>query len=137
MVELDRNNRLLVQQGIMRIQCGRGSMGINALLAVSQKDSAGISSVDLGYAIGPRLNAAGRISDMSIGVKCLMSRDPEEADRLAATLNDLNIERRQIEADMQNSATEIINRICESKEFESLPLGLCLYDESWHQGVSH
>lgn len=136
MVELDVNNRILVHQGLLRIRNGYCRPGIAALLAVSQKDATILTAADLGYAIGPRLNAAGRISDMSIGVACLLTETFEQADLMAEKLHDLNLERREIELEMQNSAQKSIDTIIANNQDAQLPVALCLYDESWHQGVS-
>ncbi len=136
MVVLDHNNRLMVHQGLMRVKNGCCRPGISALLAVSQKDATMITSSDFGYAVAPRLNAAGRISKMSIGVECLLTTNFERADILAEKLHDLNLERREIEMDMQASAQKIINDIVAQSLNATLPVGVCLYDAAWHQGVS-
>lgn len=131
-VPLDVNNRLLVYQGLARIRAGRARIGLKALLAVSQRDARHLTAGDLGYAVGPRLNAAGRLEDMSIGVACLLTSDPAKADMLAAKLHDLNMDRRQIEADMQQKATKILDALILDAE---LPFGLVMCDAEWHQGV--
>ncbi|MBI5438719.1 MAG: single-stranded-DNA-specific exonuclease RecJ [Nitrosomonadales bacterium] len=141
-VKLDQNNRILVQQGLQRIRAGRACAGINALLQVAKKNPATASSRDLGFAVGPRLNAAGRLDDMSLGINCLLADDAVTAMQIAAKLDSLNRERRGIEADMQGSALaalEQINRRVRSTHHGAwnAPYGACLvlFDETWHQGV--
>jgi single-stranded-DNA-specific exonuclease len=142
-VKLDQNNRILVQQGLQRIRAGRACAGINALLQVAQRgkqasrvadarknDPARVSSQDLGFTIGPRLNAAGRLDDMSLGIDCLLTDDPATALQIAAKLDALNRERRSIETDMQDSALAALESIDPSDNFS-----LTLFDETWHQGV--
>lgn len=129
-VKLDQNNRILVQQGLQRIRAGRACAGINALLQTAQKQPARTSSLDLGFTVGPRLNAAGRLEDMSLGIQCLMSDDAEEARTLAIQLDDLNRTRRDIETSMQESALEALQAINPSAGFT-----LTLYNPDWHQGV--
>jgi len=104
MVTLDRNNRILVAQGLARIRGGRGRPGIQALLEVAGKDPGALSSRDLGFAVAPRLNAAGRLEDMSVGIECLLSTDMGRARRLAGQLDDINKQRRVIQAEMQEQA---------------------------------
>ncbi len=132
-VPLDRNNRIMVSQGLARIRKGVGCAGIRAIGQVAKRDFRNISSTDLGFAIGPRLNAAGRLDDMSLGIDCLLCDDETEALRLASELDLLNQERRQIGDLMLDEATKILD----SLDFESneMPYGLCLYDPNWHQGV--
>ena len=131
-VKLDRNNRILVHHGMDVIRKRRCKIGLSALLALGRRDQSQIVSSDLSYCIGPRLNAAGRLSDMSVGVKCLTTNNPIEADNIADKLNQLNIERRQIELDMQEQASSLIGEIDFDK---SSPCGICLYNPDWHQGV--
>lgn len=135
MVPLDKNNRILVHQGLLRIRNAVCSKGISSLLAVSQKNQNLVSASDLSFSVAPKLNAAGRVASMSLGVECLITDSFSESDKLAEQLNDLNMERREIESEMQKSAKEILDSIT-LKPDDDLPLGLCLYDESWHQGVS-
>ncbi len=104
LVPLDANNRVLVAQGIRRLRAGQCTPGVAALLAVAKREAAGAVAADLGFAVGPRLNAAGRLDDMSIGIRCLLARDAAEAGALATQLDDLNRQRRQIEGDMQVQA---------------------------------
>lgn len=130
-VRLDRNNRILVQQGLERIRAGRSVAGIRALFETAGRDPARAVAGDLGFVVGPRLNAAGRLEDMSIGIECLLCDDPGTAARLAATLDGINHERRQIEADMRAQAFRYVDAIDEA----SLPACVCLHEPDWHQGV--
>jgi single-stranded-DNA-specific exonuclease len=129
-VKLDQNNRILVQQGLQRIRAGRACAGINALLQVAKKIPARASSQDLGFTVGPRLNAAGRLDDMSLGINCLLTDDAATAMQIAARLDALNRERRSIETDMQDNALAALEHIDPKDNFS-----LTLFDESWHQGV--
>lgn len=133
-VPLDRNNRVLVSQGLRRIRAGRCVPGIRALLDLAGRRLEQITAADLGFAAAPRLNAAGRLDDMSIGIACLLADQPAEAVRLAAVLNKLNEERREIEQRMQREAVDIAAAV-RFGEDGGEALGLCLFDESWHQGV--
>jgi single-stranded-DNA-specific exonuclease len=133
-VPLDRNNRILVAQGLRRIRAGRGVPGIRALLDCAGRRADQITAADLGFAVGPRLNAAGRLTDMSLGIACLLTDDAAEAARLARQLSTLNEERREIERRMQSEALDIAASIAEQADGAEA-LGLCLFDESWHQGV--
>ncbi|WP_455233222.1 single-stranded-DNA-specific exonuclease RecJ [Geopseudomonas aromaticivorans] len=130
-VPLDANNRILVHQGIARIRAGRARPGILALLKVGRREHARVSAMDMGFIAGPRLNAAGRLSDMSLGIECLLCDDPDQAFAMATELDDLNKERRAIEQDIRDDALAQIDNL----ELDDLPFGLCLFDESWHQGV--
>ena len=132
-VPLDHNNRILVQQGLQRIRAGRCVPGIRALLEAGRRSTSRVVATDLGFAVGPRLNAAGRLDDMSLGIECLLTDSDDEARRMAAQLDALNRERREIEAGMQSQALAAIGRL--HLEERSLPTGLCLYDADWHQGV--
>lgn len=133
MVPLDRNNRILVSQGIKRIRAGRCVAGIRALLESAGRDRELLSAADLGFAVAPRLNAAGRLTDMSVGIACLLADEYTEAQRLAAMLTQLNVERREIEQRMQLEAVGLAADLRAGEAAESL--GICLFDESWHQGV--
>lgn len=133
-VPLDRNNRILVHQGLRRIRGGLCVPGITALLELAGRDFAKATASDLGFAVGARLNAAGRLEDMSVGIACLLSDDSVEARVMAQTLDQLNDERRHIERDMQTQALASLEKITSSLS-SVLPKGLCLYDASWHQGV--
>ncbi|HLZ99528.1 MAG TPA: single-stranded-DNA-specific exonuclease RecJ [Steroidobacteraceae bacterium] len=133
-VPLDRNNRVLVAQGLRRIRAGRCVPGVRALLESGGRDLERITAADLGFVVGPRLNAAGRLTDMSVGIECLLAEDPAEAARLAAQLASLNAERREIEQRMQLEAVDIAATLRFNVAGDE-SLGLCLFDETWHQGV--
>ncbi len=132
-VPLDANNRVLVHQGLQRIRAGRCCPGITALLQVAGRNPARAQASDMGFAVGPRLNAAGRLDDMSLGIECLLTDDPDSAMRIAGELDALNRERRQIEDTMKEQAMALLEHM--ALEENALPWGLCLYDDSWHQGV--
>ena len=132
-VPLDHNNRIFVEQGLRRIRQGEARPGILALLEVAGRDHAEISSTDLGFVVGPRLNAAGRLDDMSVGIACLLADSPDEALRLARELDTFNRERRTIEKDMKAQAQDLLASM--SLDLEGLPWGLALFDTDWHQGV--
>jgi len=132
-VPLDRNNRILVAGGLARIRAGRARPGIEALLEVAGRDGRGISSTDLGFILGPRLNAAGRLDDMSVGIECLLAESHAAARPLALQLHELNRERRDIEADMQEEAQAQMSAL--ALEPTAMPFGLCVYQPSFHQGV--
>ncbi len=133
LVPLDRNNRILVQQGLQRIRAGQCRPGIQALLEIAGRNTARVVAADFGFAVGPRLNAAGRLDDMSLGIECLMSESLDHARELAGQLDALNRERREIEADMKAEAIATIKQLHRAES--RLPIGFCLYDEGWHQGV--
>jgi single-stranded-DNA-specific exonuclease len=133
-VSLDHNNRILVSQGLRRIRAGRCVPGIRALLESANRRLEYLTAADLGFAVAPRLNAAGRLTDMSVGISCLLAENPSEAARLAGLLAGLNDERREIEQRMQLEAVTLAAELrCDAAGVEAL--GLCLFDESWHQGV--
>lgn len=135
-VALDQNNRILVRQGIQRIRAGRVRPGIEALLKVAGKTLAHIRETDLGFAVAPRLNAAGRLDDMSLGIECLLSENMTIANHRASELDQLNHERRHIEAEMKTQAFAFIEQLqAKVPAGDSLPVALCFFDESWHQGV--
>ncbi|MCL2658486.1 MAG: single-stranded-DNA-specific exonuclease RecJ [Betaproteobacteria bacterium] len=129
-VPLDHNNRILVHQGLARIRAGRMQPGIRALFAAASRDPARATTFDLGFGIGPRLNAAGRLTDMSLGIECLLCDKPEDAVRMARELDQLNRERRHIEGDMQLRADEMLASIDTGRA-----AGIALFDPEWHQGV--
>lgn len=133
LVPLDENNRRLVYQGLRRIHAGRCCPGVRALLDVSGKPPDQVQAADLAFAVAPRLNAAGRLDDMGVGIRCLLSTDEKEAAELAATLDGLNSERRAIQSEMQDLAERQAEQVLE--RIKTRPRGLCLYDASWHQGV--
>ena len=130
-VPLDANNRILVHQGLERIRAGRARPGIKAILDVAKREASRITSTDLGFILGPRLNAAGRLDDMSLGIECLLTADPELARDMAVQLDDLNKDRKSIEQGMQREALAQLKDL----PVESMPFGLCLFDPDWHQGV--
>lgn len=130
-VTLDHNNRILVQQGLDRIRAGHTVAGIRALLEQSGRQLSRTVSGDLGFVVGPRINAAGRLEDMSIGIECLLTDDPAAATQHARLLDDINKERRDIEATMRDQAFAYVD----SLEQRHWPSCICLFDESWHQGV--
>lgn len=132
-VPLDANNRILVAQGLARLNAGVGSPGVRALLAVAKRLPGRITAMDLGFVAGPRLNAAGRLADISLGIACLLTDDAAAAQQMARELDTLNRERRGIEAGMQSQALAALENL--KLDAAGLPRGLCLYDESWHQGV--
>lgn len=135
LVPLDRNNRIMVYHGLQRIRAGKASPGIYALLATAGRQQEKLTSADLGFAIAPRLNAAGRLTDMSLGIECLLSENFNRARELAVQLNSLNEERRLIERDMQQQAFAELTKLSVLNNEAQLPVGLCLFDEKWHQGV--
>ena len=133
-VKLEHTNRLLVAQGLKRIRAGRCREAIKSLLALGNRERQYCSATDLGFAVGPRLNAAGRLDDMSLGIEALLEDDPARALQLSERLDELNKARRSIESDMQDQALAVLN-----EQFDNLQstdkFGLCLYREDWHQGV--
>ncbi|MBU3071610.1 single-stranded-DNA-specific exonuclease RecJ [Aestuariicella sp. G3-2] len=133
-VPLDSNNRILVHQGLQRIRSGRARPGILALLDVAGRQRHRLVASDLGFTVGPRLNAAGRLDDMSLGIECLLCDSPDLAREMAIELDDLNKDRRSIEAGMQQEALKTLETLT-LNEGEEMPWGLCLYDGQWHQGV--
>lgn len=134
-VKLDDNNRILVQQGLQRIRKGRGCAGINALLQVARRDFRQASTYDLGFMLGPRLNAAGRLDDMALGIECLITDDAARAAQIALQLDALNRQRREIEAGMQNSALVMLETALATQTSRPLAYSLSLFDPGWHQGV--
>lgn len=130
-VPLERNNRILVKQGLNRIRAGKSVPGIRALLEISGRDRNNLVAGDLGFALGPRLNAAGRLDDMSLGIECLLTDDESAAFAMARQLDELNRARKEIEADMKQQALESLSRL----DVAADRVGLCLYDADWHQGV--
>lgn len=134
-VPLDRANRTLVEQGLRRIRAGRTRAGVQALLKVAGKDAAGMSTQDIGFGIGPRLNAAGRLADMSVGVRCLMTGSGKEALTLATELNDFNQQRRAIEGDMKAEAEQQLQEHDLDDWQQSSAFSVCLSNDGWHEGV--
>ncbi len=132
-VPLDRNNRILVARGLARVNGGGACPGIDALVRVSGAPAGRLAASDLAFRLAPRLNAAGRLEDMSLGIECLLTDSEEKALELATELDRLNRERRDIQATMQEQALELVEDL--HLENDSLPKALCLFDERWHQGV--
>lgn len=135
LVSLDTNNRILVRQGIDRIRQGFCGPGLLALLRLGKRDYRYLVESDLAFAVAPRLNAAGRLEDMSVGIRCLLSDDRDEAMSLATELDDLNRQRRSRQAQMQQQAQEQLQALLEDLKESQLPAALCLFDEQWHQGI--
>ena len=133
-VALDQVNRILVHQGLMRIRTGRCHSGLKALIEVSGKNPGSIFAQDLGFALGPRLNSAGRMDDMSLGIQCLLTDDPELAKDMALQLDELNNDRRAVEGVMKQEAISLLKEM-KALDEHHLPAGVCLFDANWHQGV--
>ena len=133
-VALDKVNRILVYQGLMRIRTGRCHPGLQALIEISGRNPLTLVAADLGFALGPRLNAAGRMDDMSLGIQCLLTEDPALAKTIALQLDDLNNDRKDIEGQMKQEALALLGRM-KTLDEHHLPAGVCLFDENWHQGV--
>ncbi len=130
LVKLDANNRILVEQGLRRIRANAGCAGITALLKIAGKSPEKVIAQDFGFAVGPRLNAAGRLDDMRLGIACLLAETETDAMQKAQTLHELNMERRNIEADMQDSALISLENIQVTDNFS-----LSIYNADYHQGV--
>ncbi|MCK9533616.1 MAG: single-stranded-DNA-specific exonuclease RecJ [Pseudomonas sp.] len=130
-VPLDANNRILVHQGLARIRAGRSRPGLRAILDVARRDHRRLVATDLGFIVGPRLNAAGRLDDISLGIECLLCEDFAEAMQHAQQLDQLNQDRKQIEQGMQREALVQLKDL----PLDNLPFGLCLFEPEWHQGV--
>lgn len=133
LVPLQPLNRVLVEQGLKRIRAGRCRLGIGAILESAGRRPDRVTAADLGFTVGPRLNAAGRLDDMSIGIACLLAEQPAQARAFAEQLDDMNRERKEIESDMKVQAFALVNKL--QLDEACLPNGLCLYDAGWHQGV--
>ena len=129
-VRLDHNNRVLVEQGLQRIRAGRVCPGMRALMQVAGRDPARASTYDLGFMVGPRLNAAGRLDDMSLGIECLLADNERMALELATKLDQLNRERRAIESDMKDTALTTLAEVDVGNRYS-----LAMFDPGWHQGV--
>lgn len=132
LVPLDANNRALVAAGLRRLRAGQGCAGLNALAEVSRRAPGRLTAADIGYAIAPRLNAAGRLEDMALGIECLLTDDARQAREIAATLDAINSERRAVQQQMIDEAEAAIERVTLG---EAVPVGLCLHDPDWHPGV--
>jgi single-stranded-DNA-specific exonuclease len=133
-VPLDQNNRILINQGLVRIRQGLCRPGVKALIEVAGRRCEQLRESDIGFAVAPRLNAAGRLDDMSLGIECLLAEDLGQATLLAKRLDELNVERRKIEAEMKEQAMQALDKLALTSASQ-LPLALCLFEESWHQGV--
>ncbi|MDF1645489.1 MAG: single-stranded-DNA-specific exonuclease RecJ [Legionellaceae bacterium] len=133
-VTLDKNNRILVEQGLRRIRGGACRPGIQALIEIAKRERAYLRESDLGFAVAPRLNAAGRLDDMSLGIDCLLAETDAAARTFARELDELNVERRKIEGEMQEKALKALDKLSLGQA-KDLPAMLCLMDETWHQGV--
>jgi single-stranded-DNA-specific exonuclease len=133
-VALEQTNRILVHQGLLRIRTGRCHPGISALIEVSGRNPQAIAASDLGFSIGPRLNAAGRMDDMSLGIQCLLTDDPVLAKEIALKLDELNNDRREVESVMKHEAMTYLSEM-KILDKHHLPSGVCLFDANWHQGV--
>ncbi len=131
-VRLDQVNRIFVEQGLARIRAGRAQPGVLALFAVAGRDAHRATAFDLGFVAGPRLNAAGRLADMSLGIRCLLAATQDEAMPLAAELDHLNRQRRDVEASMQEEALADLAGVADAASDQ---YSVCLYREEWHQGV--
>lgn len=134
LVPLDRNNRILVSHGLQRIRRGLARPGLLALLRAGNRDYRFAAASDLGFSVAPRLNAAGRLEDMSVGIRCLLAADPDEADALARQLDELNQQRKDLQDEMQISAMQQVNELIASLGTD-LPDAVCLFDPDWHQGI--
>lgn len=130
LVKLDANNRILVEQGLRRIRAGACCPGISALLTVAGRNQPNVNAQDLGFYVGPRLNAAGRLDDMRLGIQCLLAGNIDEAQKIAQSLHDLNAERRSIEAGMQGEALASLEDITVGDQYS-----ISLFEATWHQGV--
>ncbi|HET9191061.1 MAG TPA: single-stranded-DNA-specific exonuclease RecJ [Rudaea sp.] len=135
LVPLDRNNRILVEAGLRRIRAGRSCAGIAALLAVGKRDLARVVASDLGFAVGPRLNAAGRLEDMTLGIECLLTDDAGRVAELAELLSSINAERRDLQDGMTAQAQAEVEKWISTRGADALPHGVVLFDPEWHHGV--
>lgn len=133
LVPLDTNNRALVAAGLRRLRAGQGCAGLRALMEVAQRDPARLTAADIGYAIGPRINAAGRLEDMALGIECLLTDDLDQARGMAATLDAINGERRTRQQQMTDEAAAAVARVALTDG--AVPVSLCLFDAEWHPGV--
>lgn len=138
-VVLDKNNRILVEQGLRRIRSGHACAGIQAIMQVAKRDISKCQASDLGFSVGPRLNAAGRLDDMSVGIECLLAETIEQALPIASRLDQLNRSRRQIESEMLEQANLDLESYFKQSTLSDFsdkrPTSMCLFDPGWHQGV--
>jgi single-stranded-DNA-specific exonuclease len=135
LVALDATNRILAEQGLRRIRSGAANAGIRALLAVAGRDAERVNAADLGFAVAPRLNAAGRLEDIGVGIECLITDDIDRASALAQRLDELNRERRSIEGRMRDEAIATVEALRERLGGHAPPAGICLHSDDWHEGV--
>ena len=133
LVPLDANNRALVAAGLRRLRTGQGCAGLNALIEVAGRDASRLTASDIGYALAPRINAAGRLEHMALGIECLLGDDPRQARELAEILHGINAERQGLQQNMVDDAEALLQRA--GIVHDNLPAGLCLYDSDWHPGV--
>ena len=134
LVPLDKNNRTMVAHGLKLMRQNKSKVGILAILNQSGRQLSTLTSGDLSFAIAPRLNAAGRLTDMSLGIECLLTDDKENATEMAKKLNQLNIERRQIQNNMEEQALTEFEKYLQDTS-KKIPHGICIYNQNWHQGV--
>jgi single-stranded-DNA-specific exonuclease len=132
-VKLDANNRRLVAQGLRRVRAGLMPAGLAALFTAAGRNARAATGFDFGFALGPRINAAGRLSDMTLGIECLLTDDPARAEELARTLDGINRERREIEGDMREQALVLAQSLFDSEE--EPPPAICVFDPDFHEGV--
>ncbi|MGN7918102.1 single-stranded-DNA-specific exonuclease RecJ [Lysobacter antibioticus] len=133
LVPLDANNRVLVAAGLRRLRAGQGCAGLRALIEVAQRDYRRLTASDIGYALAPRLNAAGRLEDMALGIECLLTENAAQARDIASTLNEINAERRAVQQQMTDEAELAFARV--AIDAAAMPMALCLFDDDWHPGV--
>ncbi|NUO78095.1 MAG: single-stranded-DNA-specific exonuclease RecJ [Lysobacter sp.] len=133
LVPLDANNRALVAAGLRRLRAGQGGAGLRALIEVSQRDARRLTASDIGYALAPRLNAAGRLEDMALGIECLLTENETQAREIAYSLNEINAERRAVQQQMTDEAAAAFAKV--ALDALRAPLAVCLFDEDWHPGV--
>ncbi|MGO1000975.1 single-stranded-DNA-specific exonuclease RecJ [Lysobacter sp. CA196] len=133
LVPLDANNRALVAAGLRRLRAGQGCAGLRALIEVAQRDYRRLTASDIGYALAPRLNAAGRLEDMALGIECLLTENAAQARDIASTLNEINAERRAVQQQMTDEAELAFARV--AIDAAAMPMALCLFDDDWHPGV--
>jgi single-stranded-DNA-specific exonuclease len=132
LVPLDANNRALAGAGLRRLRAGQGCAGLNALIETSGRDVRTLTASDIGYALAPRINAAGRLEDMAVGIECLLTEDPSHARHLASVLGEINAERKGVQQQMTDEAEAALARVALEG---TLPAVLCLFDPDWHPGV--
>jgi single-stranded-DNA-specific exonuclease len=135
LVSLDFNNRVLIEAGLRRIRSERACAGVLALIRISGRDARRLVPADLGFALGPRINAAGRLEDMSLGIECLLTDDPTRAMRLAEQLSEINAERRELQVNMVDQGEAAVARWIAAQGESALPFGVTLFEEDWHAGV--